>query len=63
MNIYEVTFSCKRHYGNGHFEREDETPLRVSAKNGEAAVTKARKKVESTEPCLEGLKRVLEGVN
>lgn len=63
MNIYKVTLSCIRHYGNGYKKREDEQTQTISAKDGDAAVRKAKKKVAFAEPLLEGLERLIENVD
>jgi hypothetical protein len=62
-NLYLVTLSCVRHYGNGHFERDTEPAMKVVAANGDEAVEKAKKRVgESSKPALEGLQLMVSGV-
>lgn len=62
MNVYKVILACERHYGNGHKERGIQPPRLFFAKNGDDAVKKAKKSVESFDPTLEGLELVLENV-
>lgn len=62
MNVYEVVFITRHHYGNGHMEREEDSPIRIVAKDGEDAVKKAKKKVLSDEPRLESIKRIVDDV-
>jgi hypothetical protein len=62
-NLYLVTLSCVRHYGNSHSERATEPAMKVIAANGDEAVEKAKKRVgESSKPALEGLEMIVSGV-
>lgn len=63
MNIYEVVFKTKRHYGNGYIQYEEDTPMRIMAEDGEQAVKKARKKISFAEPILESLTKVMNNVD
>lgn len=63
-NVYAVTLSVIRHYGNNHTERSNyETPQKIVAENGDEAVQKAKEKVGSySKPILEGLVVLQSGV-
>lgn len=61
MNVYEVVLKCKRHYGNGHYEFNNEAPQKIIAKDGDEAVSKAKKRVAYADPKLHSLSVLVEG--
>jgi hypothetical protein len=61
MNVYSVTLTCDRSFGNGHKIRETETPQLIIAKDGDEAVAKAKKSVALFNPSLEGLECLVTG--
>lgn len=62
MNVYKVTLSVERHYGNGHVEREN-VYRNITAKDGDAAVKKAKDKVETWKPILVELEVLITNVD
>jgi hypothetical protein len=63
VNIYEVTLSSFRSYGNGYKKRENGSPMKILAKDGDAAVKKAKAKISFAEPILEGLELLVTEVD
>jgi hypothetical protein len=62
MNIYEVTLSTETRYRGGGAERKNQS-LKVSAENGDDAVAKAKVRLRTFEPILEGLALLVSGVD